>query len=457
MKYRFVNLLNLTGIYLYIFMFLEVNDAEVLKKYIHDLKSLLVFVEEKDGIECETYLLGSDIMEFCAWEYLFKRASELEDSFSVEIMDEIVDDCTGKDGFFSTVVGENLKIDIEKCLKGLFSKRRSTCKVNDIFFNRLKSNVAKAKPSLCSKLAQFSSLGKKNYCSEGLYEHYKNSVFQKHIQLSSKRKLMQLLFESDDETINARQTMVEKLKSAKALLKISERERDSEAVIAFTDLSEVINESDIYTDRDENNCIFLNRPKKRRKKKQATPIYDEFQSVLRDEKEIEFDRVASETKEALIEEELSDDDDSSGISSLASLSEKDLDTTALDLEANIKTPPPVKTKRKIQPSTKSPKRSVSSKRRSNLNTPRKSPSTKYVSTPSRSLRAVIERSKFSSARSRRIAWTADEEEVIRKEVMEEGNFGNWRYILDEYPHVFHKSRTNVGVKDKWRNMSKYYI
>ena len=50
-----------------------------------------------------------------------------------------------------------------------------------------------------------------------------------------------------------------------------------------------------------------------------------------------------------------------------------------------------------------------------------------------------------------IRWT-DEEVEFLKEGVERFGVGNWKEILRTYK--FHSRRTNVDLKDKWRNLKK---
>ncbi|XP_021734347.1 uncharacterized protein LOC110701068 [Chenopodium quinoa] len=58
--------------------------------------------------------------------------------------------------------------------------------------------------------------------------------------------------------------------------------------------------------------------------------------------------------------------------------------------------------------------------------------------------------KFHAMRERK-KWTPEEEDKLREAVKEYGK--NWIMIKDIYEDIF-KGRTNVNLKDKWRNMSK---
>ncbi|XVE75643.1 hypothetical protein DITRI_Ditri12bG0109600 [Diplodiscus trichospermus] len=60
-------------------------------------------------------------------------------------------------------------------------------------------------------------------------------------------------------------------------------------------------------------------------------------------------------------------------------------------------------------------------------------------------------------RRKKVPWTNDEEEMLRKGVEKFGNDGGpvpWKRILDFGAKVFLRGRTTVDLKDKWRNMCK---
>ncbi|XP_078442436.1 uncharacterized protein LOC144712123 isoform X1 [Wolffia australiana] len=52
-------------------------------------------------------------------------------------------------------------------------------------------------------------------------------------------------------------------------------------------------------------------------------------------------------------------------------------------------------------------------------------------------------------------WTTEEEEALRKAVEKHGS-GQWKFILQRHPEVF-EERTEVDLKDKWRNMCRYRL
>ena len=68
---------------------------------------------------------------------------------------------------------------------------------------------------------------------------------------------------------------------------------------------------------------------------------------------------------------------------------------------------------------------------------------------------VVWRKKAKRAKTgeavKRVQWTYEESVNIWKGVQKYGE-GNWKDILESYK--FHSSRTNVGVKDRWRTMVK---
>lgn len=57
----------------------------------------------------------------------------------------------------------------------------------------------------------------------------------------------------------------------------------------------------------------------------------------------------------------------------------------------------------------------------------------------------------SSSAGGRVRWKEEEVEYLKKGVETYG-VGHWRTILERYP--FHSRRTNVDLKDKWRNLQK---
>ena len=57
----------------------------------------------------------------------------------------------------------------------------------------------------------------------------------------------------------------------------------------------------------------------------------------------------------------------------------------------------------------------------------------------------------SSSGGGRIRWKEEEVEYLKRGVKIYG-VGNWRTILQSYP--FHSRRSNVDLKDKWRNLQK---
>ncbi|KAJ3675282.1 hypothetical protein LUZ60_004324 [Juncus effusus] len=65
---------------------------------------------------------------------------------------------------------------------------------------------------------------------------------------------------------------------------------------------------------------------------------------------------------------------------------------------------------------------------------------------------IVENNQKISHRRKPKKWTTVEEETLIKGVNEHGK-GNWKAILNSYPDVF-EDRTDVDLKDKWRNMHK---
>ncbi|KAJ0989889.1 hypothetical protein J5N97_008245 [Dioscorea zingiberensis] len=63
---------------------------------------------------------------------------------------------------------------------------------------------------------------------------------------------------------------------------------------------------------------------------------------------------------------------------------------------------------------------------------------------------------FPCGRRTRLAWTAEEEEALKKGVQKFASVGDktlpWRKILDFGCHVFHTTRQPGDLKDKWRNI-----
>ncbi|CAA3028578.1 telomere repeat-binding 2-like [Olea europaea subsp. europaea] len=63
--------------------------------------------------------------------------------------------------------------------------------------------------------------------------------------------------------------------------------------------------------------------------------------------------------------------------------------------------------------------------------------------------------KGQTTKRRRVGkWSAEEEDTLRAGVEEYGQ-GNWKCILKAYRHIFEGRRTEVDLKDKWRNMNRY--
>lgn len=77
-------------------------------------------------------------------------------------------------------------------------------------------------------------------------------------------------------------------------------------------------------------------------------------------------------------------------------------------------------------------------------------------TPKRRLVSPLQKNgKGQTTKRRKVGrWSADEEDTLRAGVEEYGQ-GNWKCILKAYPHIFEGRRTEVDLKDKWRNMNRY--
>jgi hypothetical protein len=69
---------------------------------------------------------------------------------------------------------------------------------------------------------------------------------------------------------------------------------------------------------------------------------------------------------------------------------------------------------------------------------------------------VVEKSKYDLTRMRRprSPWSAKEIEHLKKGVVKHGE-GSWAAILNDSALSFHGNRTQVDLKDKWRNMNSY--
>lgn len=61
----------------------------------------------------------------------------------------------------------------------------------------------------------------------------------------------------------------------------------------------------------------------------------------------------------------------------------------------------------------------------------------------------------SKYRRQRKKWSDEEVEILKREVHKYGK-GNWKAILRKHKDVFH-GRTEVDMKDKWRNLEKYGV
>ncbi|XP_030451727.2 uncharacterized protein LOC115673647 isoform X1 [Syzygium oleosum] len=69
------------------------------------------------------------------------------------------------------------------------------------------------------------------------------------------------------------------------------------------------------------------------------------------------------------------------------------------------------------------------------------------------LKKPLTRSLKVSGRRKVKRWSLEEEETLRNGVQRFGK-GNWKLILHCYRHIF-EERTEVDLKDKWRNMTRY--
>ncbi|XP_058104724.1 uncharacterized protein LOC131248466 isoform X2 [Magnolia sinica] len=65
---------------------------------------------------------------------------------------------------------------------------------------------------------------------------------------------------------------------------------------------------------------------------------------------------------------------------------------------------------------------------------------------------------FPYARRTKLRWTKEEEEALKEAVHRYSRSGDknipWTMILESGHHVFHKTRTQVDLKDKWRNITR---
>nr|CAD1820582.1 unnamed protein product [Ananas comosus var. bracteatus] len=85
-----------------------------------------------------------------------------------------------------------------------------------------------------------------------------------------------------------------------------------------------------------------------------------------------------------------------------------------------------------------------------------SPSNKpYLPTPKSRMVSPLKlvESKKVSKRRKFKRWSLLEEETLRKAVQEHGK-GSWKAILNSYADIF-EERTEVDLKDKWRNMTRH--
>ncbi|XP_020573287.1 uncharacterized protein LOC110019797 isoform X1 [Phalaenopsis equestris] len=92
-----------------------------------------------------------------------------------------------------------------------------------------------------------------------------------------------------------------------------------------------------------------------------------------------------------------------------------------------------------------PPHELSCLKSTNLSTKRK---TRKVSPPRMDDRGLVKRRAIKR-------WTLLEENTLKEAVAEHGT-GNWKLILFCNAEIF-KGRTEVDLKDKWRNMSRYFL
>ncbi|KAL5580530.1 hypothetical protein UlMin_012972 [Ulmus minor] len=78
----------------------------------------------------------------------------------------------------------------------------------------------------------------------------------------------------------------------------------------------------------------------------------------------------------------------------------------------------------------------------------------HLPSPKRKLVSPLKKKEFNKLSKRRKIkrWTLLEEDTLRTAVLRFGK-GNWKFILNSYSDIF-EERTEVDLKDKWRNMSK---
>ena len=72
--------------------------------------------------------------------------------------------------------------------------------------------------------------------------------------------------------------------------------------------------------------------------------------------------------------------------------------------------------------------------------------------PAAARSSVASRGRSSTARKTRVEFSAAESRCIREGVAKHGT--KWRVIIDDPAFTFHKSRSTVDLKDRWRNMNK---
>ena len=77
---------------------------------------------------------------------------------------------------------------------------------------------------------------------------------------------------------------------------------------------------------------------------------------------------------------------------------------------------------------------------------------KFPKSPLYKHRNDLESRSIKSPKQKRVAWTSEEVEYLKKGVAKYGE-GNWTKILKAYD--FLSCRTSVSLKDKWRNLLKY--
>ncbi|XP_073115600.1 uncharacterized protein [Elaeis guineensis] len=86
------------------------------------------------------------------------------------------------------------------------------------------------------------------------------------------------------------------------------------------------------------------------------------------------------------------------------------------------------------------------------NSPNPSNNLRFPSTKRRKFSLALEDNRTFIIRRRKRKWSSLEEETLRKAVERHGA-GNWKFIKSCHPEIF-KNRTEVDLKDKWRNMMR---